>query len=61
VTSQETIVCLLPAEVIERWKTEHGLEGVEQRFEAKDAFGNDVYMKKKTRGRAKYYGQGKHK
>jgi len=57
ITSQETIVCLLPDEVISRWKVEHGLEGTEKRAPATHAFGDESSMKH----RKSYWGKVKYK
>jgi hypothetical protein len=43
--------CGLPAEVVERWKGEFGLEGTTRRSPSKDSFGDGDFMKKR-RGRS---------
>jgi hypothetical protein len=45
--SVKTDQCGLPAEVVERWKGEFGLEGTTRRSPSKDSFGDGDLMKKR--------------
>ena len=51
ITCQESELCMLPEEAVERWKSEHGLEGIRKRS-PKGAFGAEEHMKKKRGARA---------
>jgi hypothetical protein len=59
VANFDRINCQLPAEVVERWKREHGLCGKTKESKGKDAFGKSNLIKRRRDawGESKYKGE----